>query len=241
MKSISLLERYGYVIFQSNLRHKYLDYRNQCSEWLHDQLKSMTSKSIPNVDLGLFHENLQETSTDLHDFISYLPKKRYLPEHLVLNDYINSVVVECSKLLDQKFKLHDKTVFFRICRPGHDDSNDLHRDTWFTNYEGLLNLYVPLSGSYNDSALKIVPFSHNWSDDDIKPNITPGGTNKYYKNGVAYSAPTIGFSKNKIKPHRPDVLEGDYMIFNPRIVHGGADNQSLETRISLEFRIEHAD
>ena len=109
MKSISLLERYGYVIFQSNLRHKYLDYRNQCSLWLHDQLKTRTSKSIPNVDLGLFHENLQETSTDLHDFISYLPK--IFTRHLVLNDYINSVVVECSKLLGQKLSFLIKLFF----------------------------------------------------------------------------------------------------------------------------------
>ena len=84
--------------------------------------------------------------------------------------------------------------------------------------------------------MKIVPFSHKWSDEDVKPSI-PEGDGKYYKNGIAYSACTVGYCKYEIKPHRPDVPNGNVMIFDPRMIHGGGDNFSQETRFSFEIRI----
>ena len=54
------------------------------------------------------------------------------------------------------------------------------------------------------------------------------------------SVPKIHESFKDIVKHRPDVLEGDFMLFSPMSVHGGGNNQGFDTRFSLEIRLEIA-
>ena len=35
-----------------------------------------------------------------------------------------------------------------------------------------MNVYLPICGSNCDSAMCVVPFSHKWSDEDVKPTFT---------------------------------------------------------------------
>ncbi len=88
--------------------------------------------------------------------------------------------------------------------------------------------------------MKVVPKSHKWSDEDVIPTFSGDSGQKYIKNGVKYSAPGIKYSKHEIVTHRPDVKTGDFMLFNPKAVHGGGDNFSDYTRVSLEIRVEKA-
>ena len=87
----------------------------------------------------------------------------------------------------------------------------------------------------------IVPFSHNWSEDDVVPTFTYEESvagKKYIKNGVAYSVPSIKLCKKPINLHRADLTDGDFMLFSPKMVHGGGTNESLQTRFSFEIRLE---
>lgn len=233
-----LLSHYGYFVERSNLYEEYDGIRSLFASYLSEKLSEYSGKNIFLKDVGKFHEVLLSNNIDMHEFIANIEGKRILPMKIVNHDFMKKVLKRIGSLLGEKFELVDDRVYFRVCRPQHDDSNDLHRDTWFPNYKEVLNVYLPMSGSYCDSAMQIVPFSHEWTDDEIKPNMEAGGNRKYIKNGIAYSAPTVGYSKFEINPHRPDVTEGDFMVFNPRIIHGKGDNYGLETRFSFEFRLE---
>ena len=76
-------------------------------------------------------------------------------------------------------------------------------------------LFQELLGLCNEDGSK----SHLWADEDVIP--THGQGEKLIKNGIAYSAPGIKYCKHEIITHRPDVKTGDFMIFNPKCVHGG--------------------
>jgi len=238
IESTKLLDHYGYIVQRSYLYDSFNVFRSKFANYLSSKLSEYSGEKIELSDVGNFHLVLEKYDIEIHKFIGSLELKRKLPDYLVDDPFVVEILNRLSELLGKKYILHTNTIYFRVCRPNCDDSNDLHRDTWFPNYADVLNIYLPLSGSYNDSALQIVPFSHKWKDEDVKPSMEAGGGRKYIKNGVAYSAPTIGYSKYEIKPHRPDVVEGDFMIFDPKIIHGKGDNFSLETRFSFEFRIE---
>lgn len=233
------LKDYGYVCLRPGTYEQYEDLQNTFLNYLYEKLDELLGKSaIRNHSLPYFHLALSDNEVNIHDFIASIPNKRKLPKSFNQHPFVQEVIAASSKHTGNELILHEDNVFFRVCRPDNDDSNDLHRDHWFGNYEEVLNIYLPLAGSYVDSALRIVPRSHLWSDEDVTPSMQAGGTNKYMKNGVAYSAPTIGESKHEIVTHRPDVIPGDFMLFNPRIVHGAGDNFSDETRFSLEFRLK---
>ena len=141
------------------------------------------------------------------------------------------------------FSKYKNKIEYRVVRPNMEDNNPLHRDSWFPYFVPLINVYLPLAGSFCDSAMKIVPFSHKWSEEDVTPTFTykESTDGKKFinpKTGVAYSVPEISVSKKEITPHRPDVMEGDFMLFSPLMVHGGGNNTSDCTRFSFEIRLE---
>ena len=240
MKNKEQLDYYGYcVLTNSNdeFNSEYKKYIEMFRVFIQEGLSNFIGKPLVLESLGNYHKVLEENEIDTHKFIASLEKKRKLPDEFLNNKFVQLLIEKTNKELDGDYKVHNDDVWFRVCRPNADDSNDLHRDTWFSHYKGLLNYYIPISGSYVDSAMKIVPFSHKWTDEEVKPSI-PEGDGKYYKNGIAYSACTIGYCKYDINPHRPDVPQGNVMIFDPSMIHGGGDNFSPETRFSFEIRIE---
>ncbi|MDC2891351.1 phytanoyl-CoA dioxygenase family protein [Psychrosphaera algicola] len=195
------------------------------------------------ADLSMFtidtyHKFLNENNISHHDFIKFVGRK--LPDEFLSHPYVKIVCEIAGKETGFNFGVYKNKIEFRVVRPNCGDNNPFHRDHWFPYFTPLLNVYVPLCGSYYDSSLCVVPFSHKWSDEDVVPTFTfeeSAKGKKYIKNGVAYSVPDIKECKFEIKPHRPDVLLGDVMYFSPLMVHGGGSNSSLETRFSLEMRL----
>ena len=230
-----LFSEYGYTIINSNLELEYQSFEKKLVEHFNLALKSENCDSFELLDtMSNYHKIIEKSKISHHDLISKISRK--LPDNLRNDIFIKKIITHCEDYLKCELSITDNIVWFRLCRSMSDDSNDLHRDHWFPNYSDVLNLYVPISGSYSDSAMKIVPKSHLWSDDDVIP--THGEGEKLIKNGIAYSAPGIKFCKHEIITHRPDVKPGDFMIFNPKCVHGGGDNFSKYTRTSLEIRIQ---
>ena len=226
---------YGYSIINSNLVTEYNSFEKLLVQYFNTNLISENTDSFELLDsMSNYHKIIEESKISHHDFIKKISRK--LPDEFINHLFVKKIISHCEKYLKCKLSITDNIVWFRLCRSKSDDSNDLHRDHWFPNYSDVLNLYVPISGSYSDSAMKIVPKSHLWSDEDVIP--THGEGEKRIKNGIAYSAPGIKYCTHEIITHRPDVKTGDFMIFNPKCVHGGGDNFSEYSRTSLEIRIQ---
>lgn len=227
---------YGYEIINSNLLEEHEQFELLMTQYFSDKLKEFLKEDVILDNMSNFHAVANKFNLDHHTFIKHISRK--LPLMFHKTDFIQRIIGDCRQFLGANIKITDNLVWFRICRPGFDDSNDFHRDHWFPNYNDVLNLYIPICGSYCDSAMKIIPKSYKWSEKDVVPTFSGDSGEKYIKNGVAYSAPGIKYCKFEIMPHRPDIRLGDFMIFHPKSVHGGGDNFSDDTRISLEIRIE---
>lgn len=235
------LHRYGYQVTRLNSQDAFDSFKSDFTKHLAVAIQSFTDKEIDVSEFKIenYHQFLKSADVDHHEFIKFV--SRTLPTSFVEHPFIQRVIQGAAETTGFDFTLYNTKVEFRVVRPDCDDNNPFHRDHWFPYFTPLLNVYVPLSGSYCDSALSVVPFSHKWSDEDVVPTFTfeeSAKGKKFVKNGVAYSVPTIKESKFEIKPHRPDVILGDVMYFSPLMVHGGGSNASLETRFSLELRLE---
>jgi hypothetical protein len=124
--------------------------------------------------------------------------------------------------------------FVRIVRPQNfQDNNPPHRDVWLDRLRDAVNIYVPICGSNEESALGLIPGSHLLMESDIER--TADGA---ILNGTSYTVPCVISIKNQIPSLiRPNPLENEVMLFSPYLVHGGGYNFNKDiTRISLEMR-----
>jgi hypothetical protein len=134
-------------------------------------------------------------------------------------------------------------MYWRIVRPNEPtDVGTLHADKWFHDTmkirervfpEGAhaLKIWIPLYCEPGKNGLAIVPNSHN-------------ETEKWQYNAVDIentSKPRLIGDESKVKTELLKTPPGNIVIFNQDLVHVGAVNHGLTTRISLEITmiIEH--
>ena len=232
--------RYGYEIYRGDLQ-KFESIKNKFSNYMESRLKDFGITTNKEFKLENYHELFKNDPTEHYRFIKEI--KRNLPEEVISieDPFILLILEKASFEFGKRAVIYDKKIEFRVVRPGHDDNNKLHRDHWFPYFRPLINIYIPLASSYCDSAMKVVPGSHLWSDEDVIPEFEYEGGKSINSSGVAYSVPGIKITNKEINPHRPDILPGDFMLFSPLSVHGGGDNFSNGTRFSFEIRIELID
>ena len=229
---------YGYKTYRNNSIDFY-KLKNSFSQYIKNSMEQFGSGRLNNFSLENYHVHLDKLGIEHHEFIKHLGRK--VPSEVLEMTFIDNVIDIANKDLDNKFSIYNSQIEFRVVRPNNEDNNDLHRDHWFPYFTPLVNIYIPLASSYFDSAMGVVPFSHEWSEDDVVPTFTyeeSAAGKKYFKNGIYYSVPAIEKCTKKITLHRPDLTEGDFMLFSPKMVHGGGTNGSNGTRFSFEIRLE---
>ena len=123
--------------------------------------------------------------------------------------------------------------FIRIVRPNlKTDNNPPHRDVWLEILRSCVNIYFPLAGSDERSALRIVPGSHLWRESDIERTAKGAKVD-----AVAYQVPSVTSWKKTMALERPNPQQDEVMVFTPYAIHGGGINlNSDSTRVSLEAR-----
>ena len=229
---------YGYKTYR-NSRDDFNRVKHSFKKYLETKLCEFSGKDCPDFSLEDFHRHLEELGVDQHEFIKVIGRK--VPHDVLDLKFIDKLIEIANEDLQCKFRIYKSNIEFRVVRPNLPDNNERHRDHWFPYFLPLVNVYVPLAGSLYDSAMRIVPFSHDWSEDDVIPTFTyeeAAAGKKYIKNGVAYSVPAVKTCKKEINVHSPDLTDGDFMLFSPKLVHGGGGNGSQITRFSFEIRLE---
>lgn len=229
---------YGYEIMRHGDHAAFEEIREAFRTEMASRIASFAGVDTADFTLAGYHSFMETKGVDHHGFIQ--AAKRVLPESFLASAYLKRIVEMCSEKFGAPMSVFTNRIEYRVVRPNIGDNNPMHRDHWFGYFTPLVNLYIPLSGSWHDSAMKVVPRSHLWADDAVKPAFE-AGTAKTIKNGVAYSVPEITHSEHEIIPHRPDIIPGDFMAFSPVLVHGGGDNFSHETRFSFEVRLQFDD
>lgn len=129
--------------------------------------------------------------------------------------------------------LNHHTFSIRVVRPNIlTDNNPPHRDVWLDHLRNAVNIYLPVCGSNENSALPILPYSHKWKESEIER--TSAGA---VINGIKYTVPCVVGSKYGLKMVRPNPSERQMLLFSPYLIHGGGYNLNTDTtRVSLEMR-----
>ena len=230
--------QYGYKIYRNSIE-AFDRLKSSFSDYLLNELEQFSENIIPEFSLKNYHKHLAELEIDHHAFIAKISRK--IPHSELDFEYIDKLIKIANDDFGAEFGIYRSNIEFRVVRPNNEDNNDLHRDHWFPYFTPLVNIYLPLQNSFFDSAMGIIPISHEWTENDVVPTFTYEESNagmKYIKNGVAYSVPGIKTSTKPLNLHRPDIMEGDFMLFSPKLVHGGGSNSSDGTRFSFEIRLE---
>jgi ectoine hydroxylase-related dioxygenase (phytanoyl-CoA dioxygenase family) len=228
--------RYGYTIVRGD-SGKLAEVKVALEGYLRGQLETFGVSTGEGFSLNKYHRHFEHEPALHYKFIKTI--SRHIPSTVFGVDHpmMTLVLDRARELFGRDLMIYNGTIEFRVVRPGHDDNNTLHRDHWFPYFIPLVNVYVPLSSSLFDSAMKVVPCSHFWSDDDVTPEFPYEGGKSVNSAGVFFSVPGIKVCKKTIVEHRPDILFGDFMLFSPFLIHGGGSNSSLGTRFSLEIRL----
>jgi hypothetical protein len=233
--------KYGFQVFHGYQTSWDTDLRKPFEGYLFCKLGKYMHLKKEYQHLEDYHAQFVDQESRLHhDFISKITRK--VPEDVISPDcsFLKEVIAAAENLVRRKFVIYNRTIEFRVVRPGQPDNNLWHRDHWFPYFKPLVNVYIPLAGSFYDSVLKIVPGSHLWSDSDVEPTHEYGEGKRLGENGILYSTPTIKSVNKPLIEHRPDVLCNDFMLFSPMIIHGAGANNSNCTRFSLEIRLEYS-
>lgn len=230
--------QYGYKIYK-NSTVAFDRLKSSFTDYLRNELEQFGGIKIPEFSLKNYHKHLIKFQIDHHAFITKIGRK--IPHSVLDIEYIDKLIDIANEDFDAEFGIYRSNIEFRVVRPSNEDNNDLHRDHWFPYFTPLVNIYLPMQNSHFDSAMGIIPFSHEWSESDVVPTFTyeeSKAGKKYIKNGIAYSVPGIKAATKPLNLHRPDIVEGDFMLFSPKLVHGGGSNFSDGTRFSFEIRLE---
>ena len=242
LDSEHLLNYFGYQVLRHGKMESFYDLKGKFSNYLRSQLNSFAGESIvgDSFQIEKYHEVVSQLNIDHDAFIKKYG--RNLDIGIETHPFLLELIEIAEKNTNQKLRIFRNNIEFRVVRPGSNDNNPMHRDHWFPYFTPLLNIYLPLSGSYFDSSLAVVPFSHKWTDEEIVPTLTYDdiirGKKTLKENGVETSVPKIKETRKIMAKHRPDVLEGDFMLFSPMSVHGGGGNEGFDTRFYLEIRLE---
>jgi hypothetical protein len=127
---------------------------------------------------------------------------------------------------------HRNIFNIRLVRPGQSDFNPPHKDVWIDRLRNAVNIYAPLAGSNQNSALPVAPGTHLWKESEIKRTDTGA-----IKGSSTYTVPAVVATKKELRMIRPNPRENEVLVFSPYMIHGGGFNSNADTtRVSLEVR-----
>lgn len=208
-------------------------------QWLY-RLQLLVPEHVRVFDeLGM--QNYHECA-DLFDHASAWPKtSRVLPREagaiIKKMPFFQKLVAEFGE-----FNISDEENFgwenfsWRLARPQKEDYGSIHTDKWFSDlgYYGKntdltlepIKVWIPIFVTPGKNGLLVVPGSH---------------TNKNWKWHIetkqGREKPVLDEDLNDLNVCLLKTNPGQAVIFHDELLHGGAPNEAMHTRVSMEFTI----
>ncbi len=128
-------------------------------------------------------------------------------------------------------------IYWRLVRPKNkNDLGPLHRDSWFWDLNDSfpkykypfkrLKVWIPICVENGLNGLMLEPHSQKRRDITYKGEL---------RNGI--KKPILITSPDSINVKLVDTKLGDVVIFDDNLLHGGAINNGINTRVSFEFTL----
>lgn len=160
----------------------------------------------------------------------------YLPRKVILSNlrYFHTLIGR---------DLHiQRQPFLRISRPDVvEDNIGMHRDTWYGDTPHEISVWIPLTDTDDDNALRVAPGSHLWSEAAHPVERFDGSVEK---GSVKHSLGFIhGNPKRLATPAETiplPVRVGQMIVFPLSLLHGVEVNRSNRTRFSMDVRLANS-
>jgi len=205
-------------------------YSDTLSHYMPDGEKKYNIKDYEKLDLNNEHKKIWTKSN------------RILKEKAVKHWIDNSELISYLKAELGNIRISDEedmgypNVYWRLVRSNKkEDIGPLHRDEWFwilnDNYKDSesqtrIKVWIPLLTETGQNGLLVLPNSHK--DESIK-------WNKFDRDGEP--KPKLYSCINNKDLKLLNLNKKNLVIFNDRLLHGGALNKGTLPRVSLEFTI----
>ena len=232
------LEKSGYIVAKFLSTQECADLKSLLKHILCNKLKEILNIELLPDKLTDYHKHV---SQEEHlKFVSEIYNKgRGLSCKKYINEFYEKIENRVSELcgVDVTTKMAEREheeFFIRFVRPYENllDNNPPHRDAYIPRLKNALNIYFPLCGSNKDSSLGIIPESHRWKENEIERTVSGTEIGEY-----SFSVSCITDTKHGgINIKRPQPNDGEFVLFSPYCIHGGAPNFADKTRVSLEVR-----
>lgn len=126
-------------------------------------------------------------------------------------------------------------IYWRLVRPNaEEDIGPLHRDSWFWELNDKfpkpkykfqrIKVWIPVFCEVGLNGLKLEPHSQKRKDIRWSGEL---------RNGI--NKPILLTELKEVKPELVNVCQGNPIIFNDNLLHGGAKNFAEKCRVSIEF------
>ena len=157
--------------------------------------------------------------------------------------FVNTKLYKDLKSMFGEFQVSDEenlgwpNIYWRLVRPKiKNDIGPLHRDSWFWDLNDSfpkykfrhkrLKVWIPICVENGLNGLMIEPESQKRKDIKFKGEMRHG-----------IKKPVLLTSTDNINAKLVDTNLGDVIIFDDNLIHGGAINNGIKTRVSFEFTL----
>jgi len=224
----------GYIVANINPEKYYTNLVREISDLIRKTIETFLDIKIEKFILENYHKYIvsdEQHVMIIHHLQAYSSIDYFPMSYHVLNEIV-------SQLANKKVSCYvpqniaSGRFFLRIVRPNKHDYNPPHKDVWLDHLRHALNIYLPIVGANDNSNLPIIPESHLWPENFITR--TKFGSKI---NNIDYRVSSLLSGNNQLLMIRPEIKLGQFLLFSPYLVHGGAINTNEDqTRISLEMR-----
>jgi ectoine hydroxylase-related dioxygenase (phytanoyl-CoA dioxygenase family) len=246
MNKLSFFEKKGYSVInlftnnEINLIKKLIENKVYDQIIKFKQTKNFNFKKLNSYHRNNFskktHEKILESKSRYikfdHKFLKKLKKNKFILQTMNKTWGHNLSLIKWVGSLKRK-EIKDNVVGFRIVRPSKKFSKDSAGKHVDINVGGkicsdkkvLLSVWVPIYGFSNKFSLSIAPESH----------LANHSSKNYKKKNYISKIFKENYTK-KFKFIRLNLKKGQAILFHPNLIHGGASNLGVNTRVSAEIR-----
>ena len=217
-------------IFKSAITTQWLDKINEIDPILASKIKKdrISIQEYHKISHLLKHSEIWSKSS------------RVLPEEFahwfMKSDFASSLSDKYGEFyISDEDNLGWPNIYWRLVRPEEKgDIGPLHRDSWFWELNDdfptpkydfyRLKVWLPIFTEMGLNGLRLEPYSQKRTDIKWK------GEQRHGINKPTLISPPSEFNTKLI-----DAIPGNSIVFNDKLIHGGALNQGSKCRVSVEF------
>ena len=227
-RSAKYFEDHGYATIKVFNSSESKDIEEFSCLWLYQLLNDYSSGGVSGKPIENYHIWGAQEGVQHAEMLQPQNRHRIPPEELQTLIKTRLLVETLHAFSSSKFTIWDEGLgwlAFRLIRPAHGDGYPLSKKEWGPA-KNVISCWIPVIGHSAKETLALVPGSHK----QTYPKYLPENS-KFTKDEYRFAG-----NRRELKIIRPELQEGEVIIFHPALLHEEEVTESPITRFNLEIR-----